>query len=455
VIVVLSILGFALAVGIIVTLHEFGHFIVARLLGIKVERFSIGFGRPLWKRRMGRRDPWELAVSAIPLGGYVKMLDGREGPIPPGLEHRAFDRQSVARRAAVVAAGPLTNFLLAIVLLWIVFQAGVVGLKSYVGTVRPGSPAAEAGLASGDRILKVGSTSTLTWNQLDLALFNAVLVHRRVRLVVRTHGGAVRTLSLTVRHRRALTAPHALLRGLGFRPAYPRLLPVVGRVEPGSPAARAGLRPGERILSANGHDLRSWSALVRFVTARPGRRVRLVVVAPHGGRRSATVTLSRVRVSGRTVGRLGVYVRVPQDFGASSFKTIRYGPLSALGMAARYTWKLAGLTLRVLVGMVAGTASLRNLSGPIHIADYAGRSLKAGFFSFLSFIGIISISIGLLNILPIPLLDGGHLLYYAFEAVRGRPLSEGAQIVGQRVGLAVLTLLVALALYNDFMHFFF
>jgi regulator of sigma E protease len=167
------------------------------------------------------------------------------------------------------------------------------------------------------------------------------------------------------------------------------------------------------------------------------------------------VTLSRVRVSGRTVGRLGVYVRVPQDFGASSFKTIRYGPLSALGMAARYTWKLAGLTLRVLVGMVAGTASLRNLSGPIHIADYAGRSLKAGFFSFLSFIGIISISIGLLNILPIPLLDGGHLLYYAFEAVRGRPLSEGVQIVGQRVGLAVLTLLVALALYNDFMHFFF
>lgn len=453
-IVVLSILGFALAVGVIVTIHEFSHFIVARLLGIKVERFSIGFGRPLWRRRMGR-DGWELAISAIPLGGYVKMLDGREGPIPPGLEHRAFDRQPVARRAAVVAAGPLSNFVLAVLLLWIVFQVGVVGFKSFVGTVRLGSPAAQAGLAPGQRLLAVDGNSARTWNEARLALFNAVLAHRRIALVIRTPQGAVRTLRLRVGHPRALTAPHALLKGLGVTPAYPVLPPLVGRVEPGSPAARAGLRPGDRLLAADGRPLPSWLSLVRFVSAHPGQRVRFAYRDPRGRRHTATVVLDRVLVAGHAVGRLGVYVRVPRDFGLNDLSTIRYGPLAALGMAARTTWSLTLLTLRVLGGMLVGTASLRNLSGPIHIADYAGRSLRAGFFSFLSFIGLISISIGLLNFLPIPLLDGGHLLYYAIEAVRGRPLSDRLQALGQHIGLAVLTLLVGLALYNDFVHFLF
>ena len=452
-IVLLSILGFALAVGIIVTIHEFSHFVVARLLGIKVERFSIGFGRPLWRRRMGA-DGWELVVAAVPLGGYVKMLDGREGPIPPGLEHRAFDRQSVARRAAVVAAGPLSNFALAVFLLWIVFMAGTVGLKSFVGAVRPGTPAARAGLVRGDRILAVGSTSTPTWSQLNLALFNAVLVRKTIPLRVRNGRGTVRTLRLTVTDPRALTAPHALLAGLGFAPAYPRLRPVVARVEPGSPAARAGLRPGDRILSLDGKPVHSWAALVRFVSARPGEPVRLSYTTPRGIERSASVTLGQARVAGRPVGRLGIYVRVPKDFGRSFFERVRAGPLAAFGGALRDTWSITTLTLRVLVGMIDGTASLRNLSGPIRIADYAGRSLRTGIFSFLSFIGLISISIGLLNILPIPLLDGGHLLYYALESVRGRPLPEQVQAIGQRVGLALLTVLVGLALYNDFVHFF-
>lgn len=451
--VLLAVLGFALAVGVIVTVHEFAHFLVARLLGIKVERFSIGFGRPLWKRRMGK-DGWELVVAAVPLGGYVKMLDGREGPIPPGLERRAFDRQPVLRRAAVVAAGPLSNFVLAIVLLWVVFQAGVVGLKSYVGAVRADSPAARAGLVRGERILKVGTTPVSTWNQLDLALFNEVLVHRTVPLEVRTKDGAVLSLRLPVRHKRALTAPHDLLHGLGLRPAYPRLLPVIGKIEPRSPAARAGLHPGDRVLSLDGTPVRSWPALVRFVVARPGQTIRLVVRGRHGRRRDLTVSLARARVGGHVVGRLGVYAYVPRNFGASFFETIHYGPFRAFAMAAHETWTLSVMTLRVLAGMLEGTASIRNLSGPLHIADYAGRSLRAGFFSFLSFIGLISISVGLLNILPIPLLDGGHLLYYAAEAVRGRPLPPRVQIVGQQVGLALLTLLVGLALYNDFVHFF-
>lgn len=455
-IVLASLLGFVLAVGIIVTIHEFSHFIVARTLRIKVERFSIGFGRPLWRRRMGRKgDDWELAIASIPLGGYVKMLDGREGPIPPGLEHRAFDHQSVGRRAAVVAAGPLSNFVLAILILWIVLQVGVVGLKSYVGTVRPGSPASLAGLVTGDRILRVEGSRTTTWNQVRLALFNAVLVHREVRLLVRTPGGRTRELLLPIHHPRALTAPHALFKTLGMEPAYPILRPVVGRVEAGSPAERAGMRPGDRILAIDHHPLPSWAALVRYVAAHPDRRVRVLYRGPRRHEHRVTLTLAKTTIAGHVVGRLGVYVYVPSHFGSHDLATVRYDPITAGLKAVRMTWNLTVLTLRVLGGMLVGTASLRNLSGPVHIADYAGRSLEAGFFSFLSFIGLISISIGLLNFLPIPLLDGGHLLYYAVEAIRGRPLSERVQALGQHIGLALLTLLVGLALYNDVVHFLF
>ena len=441
-----SLLSFIVAIGVLVTVHEFGHFWVARRVGVRVLRFSVGFGRPLWRRE--GRDGTEYVIAAIPLGGYVKMLDEREGVVPPAERERAFNRKGVGARMAIVAAGPAFNFLFAVLAYWAVFSLGVPGLKPVVGEVRPASPAALAGFRPGDEILRVGDERTPSWQLAAFALLDAATERRVVEVEVRTREGgrALRRLDLTGGE--ALAESGRLLEALGLRPWRPSLPPVIDAVEPDGPAAAAGLRPGDRVRAVDGRPVEDWEDFVRVVRASPGRTLRLEI--ERAGRRLEVALVPAARASGdERVGYIGARVRVPRELFEGQRVVVRYGPLAALGEGLERTWDMTALTVRMLWRMVVGEASVRNLSGPLSIAQYAGQSASLGLVSFLSFLAVVSVSLGVINLLPVPILDGGHLLYYAIELVRGRPLSEQAQALGQRIGIVLLGLLMALALYND------
>ena len=441
-----SLLSFIVAIGVLVTVHEFGHFWVARRVGVRVLRFSVGFGRPLWRRE--GRDGTEYVIAAIPLGGYVKMLDEREGVVPPAERERAFNRKGVGARMAIVAAGPAFNFLFAVLAYWAVFSLGVPGLKPVVGEVRPASPAALAGFRPGDEILRVGDERTPSWQLAAFALLEAAAERRAVEVEVRTPEGTRAVRRLDLAGGEALAESGHLLETLGLAPWRPRLPPVIDAVEPGGPAARAGLRPGDRVRAVDGRPVEDWEDFVRVVRASPGRTLRLEI--ERAGRRLEVALVPAARASGdERVGYIGARVRVPRELFEGQRVVVRYGPLAALGEGLERTWDMTALTVRMLWRMVVGEASVRNLSGPLSIAQYAGQSASLGLVSFLSFLAVVSVSLGVINLLPVPILDGGHLLYYAIELVRGRPLSEQAQALGQRIGIVLLGLLMALALYND------
>ncbi len=442
----LSLLSFIVAVGVLVTVHEFGHFWVARRAGVRVLRFSVGFGRPLWRRE--GRDGTEYVIAAIPLGGYVKMLDEREGVVPPAELGRAFNRKGVGTRMAIVAAGPAFNFLFAVLAYWAVFSLGVPGLKPVVGEVRPQSPAAQAGFRPGDEILSVGSERTPSWQLAAFALLEAAAGRRVVEVEVRTREGGRALRRLDLSEGGALAESGRLLETLGLRPWRPRLPPVIDAVEPDGPAEAAGLRAGDRVLAVDGRPVEDWESLVQIVRASPGRGLRLEI--ERGGQRIGLDLVPEARGQGEErVGYIGARVRVPEGLFGSQRVVVRYGPLAALGEGIGRTWDMTALTVRMLWRMVVGEASVRNLSGPLSIAQYAGQTASLGLVSFLSFLAVVSISLGVINLLPIPILDGGHLLYYAIELLRGRPLSEQAQALGQRIGIALLALLMGVALYND------
>ena len=446
-----KIVAFAVTLGVLVVFHELGHYVVARLAGVKVVRFSVGFGRMIWSRRFGR-DRTEWALSAIPLGGYVKMADEREGAVPLVDLPRAFNRQSVWRRIAIVAAGPIANLLLAVVLFAATYVAGIPGQRALLADPPPSSPAAAADVRAGDLVVAVDGEPVGSWQEL------------RWR-VVRAQGND--TLNLTLVRDEATSSPvqrELSLAGmdtadwegnplavLGLRADLGA--PLVDQVLPGKPAELAGLRNGDRIVAVDGKPMSSPTDVAALTNAHPGGTL-VYRVSRDGATFDVPITVEAVDQNGRRVGQAGVRLRVDPQAAKRAAVVVRYGVGEALAQGARKTWELSAFTVRMLGRIVTGDASLKNISGPLTMADIAGQSAQAGPLVFISYLALISISLGVLNLLPVPLLDGGHLLYYLAELIKGSPVSDRAFEVGQRIGMAMLAVLMALALFNDVSRLF-
>lgn len=444
-----SIFFFILALGILITVHEFGHYWVARKVGVKVLRFSVGFGRPLWSKTAGP-DNTEYVLAAIPLGGYVRMLDEREADVAEEELHRAFNRQSLAKRTAVVIAGPLFNFILAIAAYWLIFVIGVTGMKPIVGQVSPDSIAELAGLQQGEKIVAIGDRATPTWEVVVVSMLDDAIGSGEVVIKVEQPDSA-RQIERVVRFD---SIPEDLNRGglldfIGLRPYRPAIPAVIGKLAPNAAADRAGLEVGDKIVAVDGEAIDDWEQLVDYVRARPEKQIDIGVERVD---ELLNLSITPVRVEG-DVGKIGAGVQMlemPEELKSE----VKYGPAVALLNAATKTWDMSYLTLRMLGKMVTGDISLSNLSGPISIARYAGYSASIGFISFLTFLAIVSISLGVLNLLPVPMLDGGHLLYYLVEFFKGSPVSEATQLLGQKIGVAMLLGMMLLAFYNDILRFF-
>lgn len=444
--------AFLVAIGILVGVHEFGHFWVARRLGIRVLRFSIGFGRPLWQRTSAR-DGVEYVVAMIPLGGYVKMLDEREGNVAPHEAQFAFNRQPVWKRIAVLLAGPAFNFLLAIVVYWVVFSVGIQAWKPIVGDVAPDSIAAHAGLRYEDQIVAVAGKPVGSLETATLGILEDLIDDGVIALRVRGVNGAERDLQLQVgEQRRALTEAETMLPGLGFDYWRPRLSTTIGVVVEGGAAARAGIKVGDEVLKVDGAPIADFSQLVRSVEPNANKKV-LLEIRRDGAVLNVPVTIAAETAGNRTVGRIGVGSTgnpLPSGRSVEEMSTLeKFGPLAALDHAATKTWDTSLFTLRILGRAVTGDVSLKNFSGPIGIAEVTGAAARAGWRFFLSTLALISISLGVLNLLPIPILDGGQVVYQLAELVKGKPVSERAQLLGQQIGIALLLLMMSLAFYND------
>jgi regulator of sigma E protease len=448
-----KLLAFVVAVGTLVAVHEFGHFWVARRLGVKVLRFSVGFGRPLLRWR-GRRDATEYVIAAVPLGGYVKMLDEREGEVPPAERARAFNRQSLSVRSAVVVAGPAFNFLFAILAFWVVLVAGEVGIRPLVAEVAPQSVAAGAGMQPGDEIVAVNAEPTPTWSAVLYRLAAASVEDDPIVLAVRQANGAPGQRQLTPAQIGDLAERQDLLGELGITPDRPKLPPLIGEVLPGEPAAAAGLQSGDLVLSANGEAIDDWGAWVDYVQARPGQLLEVLILRDGAELTLDLIPAAKERADGEVIGRIGAANQGGEELLDRYRVVYRLDPLEAVPVAAHKTWEFSVLTLKVIGRILTGQASVHNLSGPITIADTAGRTASVGWVHFVKFLAIVSISLGVLNLLPIPVLDGGHLVYHAIEAIKGGPLSEEFMLRTQRIGLAILLGLMGLAFYVDIARLF-
>ncbi|MCF5882303.1 sigma E protease regulator RseP [Aeromonas veronii] len=438
--------AFVVALGLLVAVHEFGHFWVARRCGVKVERFSIGFGKAIW-RRMGK-DGTEYVLALIPLGGYVKMLDGRVDELKPGDEQYAFNHKSVWARMAIVAAGPMANFVFALFALWLMFIIGVPSVKPVIGEVRPASIVAEAGVLPGGEIVGVGDEQTGDWESVTYALISH-LGDDAVTLKVQapnTSYATDKTLSLT-----GWTFDpdkESPIGSLGIVPLGGKVLPVVAAVVAKSASEKAGLQVGDRIKKVGGQPITAWAQFVELVQQAPGEPLQ-VVVERNNSDLNVTLTPDSRKVQGKLVGFVGLspqLVPLPDEYRI----LLQYGPLQALWHGADKTWSLITLTFDMIGKLIGGIVSLDNLSGPISIAKGAGSSADYGLVYFLSFLALISVNLGIINLFPLPVLDGGHLVYFLIEAVTGKPVSEKIQEVGFRIGAAILMLLMGIALFNDF-----
>ncbi len=438
---------FVVGLGLLILIHELGHYSVARWCNVKVQRFSVGFGRPLLKWRAGAdRTEWVLAV--FPLGGYVKMLDEREGEVPTEELHRAFNTQPVWRRFAIVAAGPLANLLLAILLYWIVFVGGVDELRARVQITAPESAAAVAGFHDGDEILTIGDETVHSWQDWRWGLLKAVMDEPTVNVSVMTSEGERQLRQLTVDAVVVDEGREDPIAQLGFRPYRPPIPPVLGQVLDDAPAAIAGLQAGDKIVGIEGLPIDDWQQLVDQVSAAPGEPLRFSILRD-GETVERIVTPRAEQVDGVQIGRIGVGVQPPLEGRDAMFVNVSYGPVDGLFRAVRQTWEMSTFSLAMIGRMITGELSWRNLSGPLTIADYAGQTARMGLDHYLKFLALISISLGVLNLLPIPVLDGGHLLYYVIEMLRGGPVPERVMEIGQQIGLALLVMLMAFAFYND------
>jgi regulator of sigma E protease len=429
------------SLGILVTFHEFGHYWVARRCGVRVLRFSVGFGKPVWKR-IGR-DGTEYAIAWIPLGGYVKMLDEREVEVAPSERHESFNAKSVWQRIAIVAAGPIANLLLCIALLWLMFVVGKPDFQPDIG--RAEGIAAEAGFQAGDRLLEVNGRATRTWSEAGIALATAVIDREPTAVRVRTADGDERVRMLPLDRPGLVLSEERPFTDLGLRPAWPA---VVGEVSPGSAAEAAGLRAGDRIVSLDGRPVHTYDQVSPLLQELAGPDRPLVLGIERDGRRQGLeVRPQRAERDGQPVWQLGV-LAAPLEQDA----LLRFGPLAAVPAALAETRQMTSDVLGMLWRMVSGQASLKNISGPITIARVANGSAELGPAWFFNFLAILSLSLCIMNLLPIPVLDGGHLLYYLIELVKGSPVGERGLMAGQYIGLALLAGLMGLAFYNDILR---
>ncbi|MDT8408312.1 MAG: RIP metalloprotease RseP [Wenzhouxiangellaceae bacterium] len=446
-----SIWWLAVALGLLVTFHEFGHYWVARRCGVRVLRFSVGFGRALWRRR--GKNGVEFVIGAIPLGGYVKMLDEREAPVPENELDQAFNRQSLGRRTAIVAAGPVFNLIFAVAAFWLMFMIGIPESRPLLG--EPSGMAEQAGLERGDLIVAVGDSQVETWTHAVLQLIPRALDRRPVTLRVEDAQGRRRELTLPLDQLGPDFDEARALEQIGLQPWRPDLEPLVGSVSEGSPAERAGLREGDRIVSINGQQVTGWQDIAALIPSAAADQPTIQLgILREDRNRKISVTPEK------SDGRLVIGIRPPEPDDATrrmaerGFTVLQFGPVAGLGEAFEETWKLTSGTLGMLGRMVTGKASLSNLSGPITIAQMANSSAGLGVSRFLFFLGLISLSLAIINLLPIPVLDGGHLLYFGIEAVKGSPLSERGQMIGQAIGMAMILALMTIAIFNDILRLF-
>ncbi|WP_310446211.1 RIP metalloprotease RseP [Thiobacillus sp.] len=438
-----TLVWFLVAIGILVVVHEFGHYLAARLAGVKVLRFSVGFGKPLLSWRVGP-DQTEWTLSPLPLGGYVKMLDEREGEVPAAEAHRSFNRATVWRRIGIVAAGPLANFLLAIVFYWALFMHGLPAMKPLIGEPPLNTPAATAGLAAGDEIRRVNGIDTPTFQDVRLNLLRAGVAGEPLQIDL-VDG---RSVHLTPPAMHDENLEQDTLRPLGIVRYDPVIEPVIGSLAADGAALRAGFKPGDRLLAVDGKAVADWQGWVKLIRAHPAKPLR-IEFERQGQPAVITITPDAVSEAGQQVGKIGAGPQIDEAVFAGLMTEVSYGPLEALWQGTVKTWEMSVFTLEMMGRMVLGQVSWKNLSGPLTIADYAGQSAALGWISFVGFLALVSVSLGVLNLLPVPLLDGGHLMYYVAEVLTGRPVSERTMEIGGRIGMTLLLLLMSFALFND------
>lgn len=444
----LTLAAFLLTLAILITVHEYGHYQVARWCGVKILCFSIGFGKPLYRRCFGP-DQTEFIVAALPLGGYVKMLDEREAPVKDSADlTRAFNRQSVWKRIAIVAAGPMANLLLAILLYWVLLMSGMPGLRPLLGEVTANSSAAQAGMQTEDLIVRIGNTAVSTWQDVRWAILQESLQSHSLEVEVKNKQGQALIRQLDVSKIKPDEAEIDILDSLGltlFRPVLPAR---IGEIVAGSAAERDGLQANDQIISVNGVNISHWEAFAALVQKNPGKILK-VEIRRHGIVMHLNVTPDSMEKNGMKIGRVGAaYLMSPAETDRLMTE-VKYAPASALWHASAQTWDTSIFSLKMLGGMLTGAVSWKSMGGPITIGSAAGKSASAGWKVFLGFLALISISLGVLNLLPVPVLDGGHLMYYVVEIFKGDPVSEAAMEIGQRIGFALLGLLMVSAFYND------
>jgi len=444
--------AFIVALGVLIVVHEYGHYVVARLCGVKVLRFSVGFGRPLVTWRRGR-DRTEWVIAAIPFGGYVKMLDEREAPVAPHEAVRAFNRQGVLKRLLIVAAGPAFNFLFAIAVYAGLYMVGVPEARPVLAEPPAATLARAAGVHAGDRVRAVDGRPIATWQELRWQVLQAALQREPLQIELINARDQISTVTLDLSGYAPEEVESDVLERIGLRLYRPALAPVLGQVMAGSAAERAGLKVGDRVTHIDGRPIATWNDLVREVRRRPGQPARLRIAR---GELSLAlqVTPEEVAANGERIGRIGAAPEIPPDHAQRIFVEVRHGPLDSVRHAIAKTWEISVFSLRMLGKMLLGEVSWKNLSGPVTIADFAGQSAQLGWMPYLTFLALISISLGVLNLLPIPPLDGGHLMFYVVEVLKGSPASDRAIEFGQRVGIALLLVLMAFAFYNDLTRLF-
>lgn len=448
-----NLLFFIIAIAILVSIHEFGHYWVARKLGVRVLRFSIGFGSPLytWNRKVDGKII-EYVIAAIPLGGYVKMLDEREAEVAEEELPYAFNRQPLLSRTAIVAAGPVFNLVLAVFLYWIVFLSGITVEKALLGAPAENSIAAVSGFENNDEVLKVGNDTVQSWSDFHLSVLDQGLDGGTLEVQVKNVDGLIENRLVDLSGTQLLENESDIMADLGFRHWWPEFPVVIGGVIEGGPAEQAGLTKGDQLLRLDDDTIKRWHELVERVERSQGKPINFVVLRDQQEMSVIVIPGSKEK-KGESKGFIGAYQQVPQELKDKLFVDIEYGVFEAIPAAVIKTWDMSKLTVRVIWKMIVGEASLSNISGPVTIAKYAGVTAEIGLTTFIGFLAIISVSLGVLNLFPIPMLDGGHLFYYFIEAIKGSPVSEAFELRAQQVGIAILGALMFIAFYNDYQRF--